>query len=134
MGIGLAGVFSGLIFDGIIWGKYHHRVRRVRLNLKNLPKAFKGYKIIQISDVHSGSFSNPKKLQKAIDLINNQNADLVLFTGDMVNYRAEEFIPFIPLFASIKAKDGKYSVLGNHDYGGYYYKNQEEIEKKISII
>lgn len=131
MGISLAGIFSGLIFDGIIWGKYRHRVRRVRLNLKNLPKAFKGYKIIQISDVHSGSFSNPKKLQKAIDLINKQNADLVLFTGDMVNYRAEEFIPFIPLFTSINAKDGKYSVLGNHDYGGYYYKNQEEIEKNI---
>ena len=66
MGIGLTGVFSGLIFDGIIWGKYRHRVRRVRLNLKNLPKAFKGYKIIQISDVHSGSFSNPKNYRRQL--------------------------------------------------------------------
>lgn len=114
-----AGIFSALAVDGIIFGKYRHTVRKVKLKIKNLPESFKGYKIVQISDVHSGSFFHPEKLQHAIDLINEQNADLVLFTGDMVNNYADEFKPFIPLFKSIKAKDGKFSVLGNHDYGDY---------------
>lgn len=119
MGLGLAGVLSGLVIDGIIYGKYRHYVRKVKLKLNNLPSSFKGYKIVQISDVHSGSFFHPEKLQKAIDLINQQNPDLVLFTGDMVNIYADEFKPFISLFAQIKAKDGKFSVFGNHDYGDY---------------
>lgn len=119
VGLGLGGVLSALFIDGITFGKYRHKVRRVRINFKNLPKSFKGYKIIQISDVHSGSFSDPSKLEHAIELINEQNPDLVLFTGDMVNNVADEFKPFIPLFSKIKAKDGKFAVLGNHDYGDY---------------
>lgn len=119
IGLGMSGVLSALFIDGITFGKYRHTVRRVRVNFANLPKVFKGYKIIQISDVHSGSFSDPNKLQHAIDLINEQKPDLVLFTGDMVNNVAEEFKPFIPLFSKIKAKDGKFAVLGNHDYGDY---------------
>lgn len=117
------GVFSALslaLLDGITFGKYRHWVRKVKISIPNLGSAFKGYKILQISDVHSGSFSSPEKLQDAIDLINAQDADLVLFTGDMVNTKAEEFRPFIELFKSIKSKDGKYSVLGNHDYGKYH--------------
>ncbi len=119
VGLGLGGVLSALFIDGITFGKYRHKVRRVKVKIKNLPNSFKGYKIIQISDVHSGSFSDPSKLQHAIDLINEQEADLVLFTGDMVNNVSEEFKPFIPLFSKIKAKDGKFAVLGNHDYGDY---------------
>lgn len=127
-----AGIFSALAIDGIIFGKYRHTVRKVKLRFKNLPESFKGYKIVQISDVHSGSFFNPKKLQKAIDLINEQDADVVLFTGDMVNNYADEFKPFIPLFKSIKAKDGKFSILGNHDYGDYGAWNSRE-EKAQNI-
>ncbi|MGE8514173.1 MAG: metallophosphoesterase, partial [Chryseobacterium culicis] len=119
VGLGMSGVLSALFIDGITFGKYRHTVRRVRVNFANLPKSFKGYKIIQISDVHSGSFSDPNKLQHAIDLINEQKPDLVLFTGDMVNNVADEFKPFIPLFSKIQAKDGKFAVLGNHDYGDY---------------
>lgn len=119
LGLGTAGVISALVLDGVVFGKYRHKVRKVKLTIKNLPKSFKGYKIIQISDVHSGSFSNPEKLRGAINLINGQNADLVLFTGDMVNNEATEFAPMVDLFKSIKAKDGKFSVLGNHDYGEY---------------
>jgi predicted MPP superfamily phosphohydrolase len=119
LGIGLASIFSLLVIDGIAFGKYRHRVRKIKMKIAGLPNSFKGYKIIQISDVHSGSFFNPEKLQKAIDLINEQKPDLVLFTGDMVNNYASEFQPFIPLFSSIQAKDGKFSVLGNHDYGDY---------------
>ncbi|VFA44532.1 Uncharacterized metallophosphoesterase Cj0846 [Chryseobacterium indologenes] len=118
-GLGMGGVLSLLFIDGITFGKYRHKVRRIKVKLANLPKSFKGYKIIQISDVHSESFSDPGKLQHAIDLINEQNPDLVLFTGDMVNNVADEFKPFIPLFSKIKAKDGKFAVLGNHDYGDY---------------
>ena len=127
-----AGIFSLLAIDGIIFGKYRHTVRKIKLRFKNLPENFKGYKIVQISDVHSGSFFNPQKLQKAIDLINEQDADVVLFTGDMVNNYADEFKPFIPLFKSIKAKDGKFSILGNHDYGDYGAWNSRE-EKAQNI-
>lgn len=130
MGLGLGGVLSALFIDGITFGKYRHTVRRVRVNFKNLPESFKGYKIIQISDVHSGSFSDPNKLQHAIDLINEQNPDLVLFTGDMVNNIADEFKPFIPLFSKIKAKDGKFAVLGNHDYGDYVTWTSLDAKKK----
>ncbi|WP_027386414.1 metallophosphoesterase [Chryseobacterium gregarium] len=119
MGLGLGGVLSALFIDGITFGRYRHKVRKVKVKLANLPESFKGYKIIQISDVHSGSFSDPSKLQHAIDLINEQKADLILFTGDMVNNVADEFKLFIPLFSQITAKDGKLAVLGNHDYGDY---------------
>ncbi|SEQ53452.1 hypothetical protein SAMN04488097_2393 [Epilithonimonas lactis] len=127
VGLGSAAVIAGLVLDGIVFGKYRHRARVVRLKLKNLPAAFKGYKIVQISDVHSGSFQNPKHLQHAIDLINKQDADLILFTGDMVNNYADEFVPFIDLFSQIKSRDGKFAVLGNHDYGDYGdFKTKEE--------
>lgn len=119
VGLGLGGAFSALFIDGITFGKFRHRVRKVKIKIPGLGKSFKGYKIIQISDVHSGSFPNPEKLKHAIDLINAQKPDLVLFTGDMVNNVAEEFRPFIPLFSKIKARDGKLATLGNHDYGDY---------------
>lgn len=125
-GLGLTALFSALFLDGIIFGKYRHTVRRVKIKIKNLPEAFKGYKIVQISDVHSGSFQNPEKLRHAIELINKQGADLVLFTGDMVNNYADEFQPFVRLFGEIKARDGKFSVLGNHDYGDYGKWNSSE--------
>jgi predicted MPP superfamily phosphohydrolase len=132
MGLGLGGVLSALFIDGITFGKYRHKVRRVKVKFANLPKSFKGYKIIQISDVHSGSFSDPDKLQHAIDLINEQDPNLVLFTGDMVNNVADEFKPFIPLFSKIKAKDGKFAVLGNHDYGDYVKWSSKD-EKKNNL-
>ncbi|MGC4130050.1 MAG: metallophosphoesterase [Bergeyella sp.] len=126
-GIGLAAALSSLVIDGIVFGKYRWKARKVKLKIARLPHSFKGYRIVQISDVHSGSFSNPEKLRRAINLINEQKADLVLFTGDMVNNFAEEFEPFIPLFSEIQAKDGKLSVLGNHDYGEYAeWKSKEE--------
>lgn len=130
VGLGMGGVLSTLFIDGITFGKYRHKVRKLKIKINNLPKSFKGYKIIQISDVHSGSFSNPEKLEHAIKLINEQKPDLVLFTGDMVNNVAEEFKPFIPLFSSIKANDGKFAVLGNHDYGDYVTWKSPDAKKK----
>jgi hypothetical protein len=132
MGLAVGGVFSALILDGVIFGKYRHKVRKVKIKLDNLPNSFQGYKILQISDVHSGSFFHPEKLEKAIALINQQNADLVVFTGDMVNNVSEEFVPFIPLFSSIKSKDGKIAILGNHDYGDYVeWKSLEEKKENL---
>lgn len=132
IGIGSAAMLSAFFIDGIIFGKYRHSVRKVKIKIKNLPASFKGYKIIQISDVHSGSFFHPEKLQKAINLINEQKADLILFTGDMVNNYAHEFEPFVPLFSSIQSKDGKLSILGNHDYGDYgEWKSAEEKAENV---
>lgn len=132
MGLGSAALLSGLFIDGIIFGKYRHTVRKVKIKIAGLPASFKGYKIIQISDVHSGSFFHPEKLQKAINMINDQNADLILFTGDMVNNYAQEFEPFVPLFSTIQSKDGKLSILGNHDYGDYGEWNSKE-EKSRNV-
>lgn len=134
-GLAIAGVFSILIIDGIAFGKYRHRVRKVKLKIAGLPDVFKGYKIIQISDIHAGSFFNPAKLQPAIDLIKAQDADMVLFTGDMVNNYAQEFEPFVKMFAEIKAKDGKFSVLGNHDYGDYAkWRTQADKDRNIPFL
>jgi predicted MPP superfamily phosphohydrolase len=93
----------------------------VEISFDNRPAAFDGYKIVQISDVHAGSFDGSVRyFQKAADLINSQQPDLIVFTGDMVNNFAEETVPLIPIFSQLYARDGKYAVLGNHDYGGYY--------------
>lgn len=132
MALGSAAAMSGLVLDGVWNGKYRHTVRNVKLKFKNLPNSFIGYKILQISDVHSGSFIEPRRIEKIIDLINEQNADLVLFTGDMVNNYADEFLPFVEMFGRISSKDGKYSVLGNHDYGSYgIWKSKAEKAKNV---
>lgn len=118
-GIGLFLVSILLFLYGIIKGKYAYRVIRHTLTFKDLPKAFDGFTITQISDVHAGSFTNPKAVQKGIDLINEQQSDLFVFTGDLVNNKADEIKPWLGHFSQIKAKYGQFSVLGNHDYGDY---------------
>jgi predicted MPP superfamily phosphohydrolase len=111
--------FASLIY-GIYEGKYNFKVLKQQIFFPDLPDAFDGFKITQISDVHSGSFDNPDKIQYAIDLINQQETDLILFTGDIVNTHAKEMHPWIDTFKKIKnAEFGKFSVLGNHDYGEY---------------
>jgi predicted MPP superfamily phosphohydrolase len=119
--IGLA-LFLFLFFAflyGMLWGKYAYRVIKHTLYFDDLPKAFDGFTITQISDVHAGSFTNPNEVQKGIDLINKQHSDLFVFTGDLVNNKAEEIKPYIGHFSQIKAKYGQFSILGNHDYGDY---------------
>lgn len=135
IGVGLAATLSLLFLDGVLFGKYRHKVRTVRLKIKNLPKAFQGYRIVQISDLHSGSFQNPEKLKGAFELIQKQNPDLFVFTGDMVNNLASEFAPFLPYFEMLKAKDGKFSVLGNHDYGQYHqWESKTEEENNLKRL
>lgn len=104
---------------GMIFGKYNYRVIRHELEFEELPDAFNGFTISQISDVHAGSFNNPAAVKRGIALINEQHADLFVFTGDLVNNKAEEIKPWISSFAQIKAPYGQFSILGNHDYGDY---------------
>jgi len=118
--LGIAAVpFLSLLY-GMTIGKYNFKVIKQTLFFPDLPEAFDGFKITQISDIHSGSFDNPEKIQYAIDLVNEQSSDMILFTGDIVNTHAKEMYPWIDTFNKIKTHEfGKYSVLGNHDYGEY---------------
>ncbi|MEH6680519.1 MAG: metallophosphoesterase [Sediminicola sp.] len=119
LAVGLAAIPFGALLYGMYKGKYNFKVLKYNLEFDDLPAAFHGYQITQISDVHSGSFDDREKIEYAIDLVNRQKSDLLLFTGDMVNNKAEEMVPWADLFATLEARDGKYSVLGNHDYGDY---------------
>ncbi|RZJ28438.1 MAG: metallophosphoesterase [Flavobacterium sp.] len=118
--MGVAAIpFLSLIY-GMLKGKYDYHVIRQQIFFDDLPDEFDGFTITQISDVHSGSFDDPAKIQYAIDLVNHQNSDMILFTGDIVNTHAKEMYPWIDMFNQIKTPEfGKYSVLGNHDYGEY---------------
>lgn len=119
MGVALAALpFASFLF-GITRGKYNYKVHHVTLNYPDLPAAFDGFKIAQISDVHAGSFDNYDAVKRGIDTIQAQQPDLILFTGDLVNNLAEEVEPYINAFKSLTAPFGKFSVMGNHDYGEY---------------
>ncbi len=120
LALGFASIpFLGLVY-GMTKGKYNYKVIRQTLFFPDLPDAFEGFTITQISDVHSGSFDNPEKINYAIDLVNQQKTDMILFTGDIVNTHAKEMLPWIETFNRIEDHEyGKYSVLGNHDYGEY---------------
>lgn len=118
--LALAAIPFGALFLGMIRGKYNFKVLKYSLSFEDLPKEFDGYQITQLSDIHCGSFDNRSKIEYAIDLVNQQNSDLLLFTGDFVNNVATEILPWKDLFAKLSAKDGKFAVLGNHDYGDYY--------------
>lgn len=105
---------------GITWGKYRYKVVEVDLPIKNLPDSFIGFKIAQISDVHAGSFDSVKQVAKGIDLLNEQNPDMILFTGDLVNSHKDEIDPYLEVFSKLNAPYGMYSITGNHDYYGMY--------------
>ncbi len=117
--LGLAAIpFASFIY-GIVQGRYNYKVLKYQLTFNDLPDAFDGFKITQISDIHSGSFTNKEKIQYGVDLINQQESDLMLFTGDLVNNMATEMDDWIDVFKTLDAPFGKFSVLGNHDYGDY---------------
>ncbi|RKE99066.1 metallophosphoesterase [Ichthyenterobacterium magnum] len=126
--LGLAAIPFSAILYGIYKGKYNFKVLKYTLHFEDLPEAFDGFKLTQISDVHSGSFDNVEKVAYAIDLINEQQSDVIFFTGDMVNNKAEEMLPYVDIFSKLKAKEGKYSVLGNHDYGDYIKWDSTELK------
>ena len=105
---------------GITKGKYKYKVHKHVLYFDHLPEAFDGFTITQISDIHSGSLDDKLAVQKGIEIIQQQNSDLFVFTGDLVNATAEEFKPWVDSFKNISAPYGQYSILGNHDYGDYH--------------
>jgi uncharacterized protein len=115
-------IAGGGLFTTLVYGfgnKYRYDLRKVNMNFDNLPSSFKGLRIVHISDVHSGSFTNKAAVQKGIELIMAQQPDLILFTGDLVNDRATEMDPYMDVFNKLQAPLGVYSTLGNHDYGDY---------------
>ncbi len=130
LALGIAAIPLVSIIYGIYKGKYNYKVLKYTLHFDDLPQAFDGYKLTQISDIHSGSFDNMDKVSYAVDLINEQQSDVILFTGDMVNNKAEELVPYKNIFGKLKAKDGLFSVLGNHDYGDYVNWESDEVKKQ----
>ena len=119
LALGLGAIpFLGLLW-GMAKGATDYQVRRVTLKFPNLPPAFDGFKVLQISDLHTGSFNSTEPLERAVAMINRQGADLILMTGDLVNNRATEVEPHIPTLAGIKSELPIFSSLGNHDYGDY---------------
>lgn len=108
-----------LFIAGMILGPHRYKIHEVTIAINKLPVAFENFKIVQISDIHSGSFYNKKGVQKGVNLVNAQEADVVFFTGDLVNDDATEMKPFQAIFSQIDAPHGVFSILGNHDYGDY---------------
>ena len=136
--LGVAAIPFAALLYGMIKGKYNYKVLQYTLEFEDLPSSFDGYTLTQISDIHSGSFDNPEKVRYAVDLVNKQQSDLILFTGDLVNNVAQEMDAWKDTFATLKAKDGVYSVLGNHDYGDYVSwesaeKKQENLQALIAL-
>jgi len=114
--LGTAAVLFFLVLFGITRGRHFYRVRRETIYFPDLPEAFDGFSITQITDVHSGSFTNGAGVQRGLDLVNAQQSEVILFTGDLVNNHASEMDRWIPAFAGLTAPMGKFSVLGNHDF------------------
>lgn len=130
LALGLASVPFLSILYGITKGKYNYKVLKYTLFFEDLPPNFDGYKITQISDIHSGSFDNKEKVQYGVDLINQQQSDVLFFTGDLVNNKTSEMNIWEDTFSKLRAKDGIYSVLGNHDYGDYMHWPSEEAKNQ----
>lgn len=119
--LGLA--VGGTLFTSLVYGfsnKYNYKVKKVNLDFSNLPSSFKGLKIVHISDIHCGSFNNKDAVKKGVEKIMQQQPDLILFTGDLVNNTSDEMDNYLDVFNQLKAPLGVYSILGNHDYGDYH--------------
>jgi predicted MPP superfamily phosphohydrolase len=115
-------IAGGGLFASLVYGftnKYRYQVKKVKLNFANLPGAFKGMKVVQLSDIHCGSFTDKEAVIKGVNLVMKQKPDLILFTGDLVNNIADEMVEYMDVFDKLDAPLGVYSVLGNHDYGDY---------------
>lgn len=131
------GIAAGsTLFGSLIYGfsnKYNYQIKRIKLSYDNLPASFKGLKILHISDIHSGSFLNKKAVQHGVDMIVKENADLILFTGDLVNDKATEMDNYKEIFSRVKAPMGVFSTLGNHDYGDYVQWPADGISKEQNL-
>lgn len=129
LGLGIGGTLFGTLLYGFS-NKYNYQLKKVTLAFANLPSAFKGLKIIHISDIHSGSFSNKEAVNHGVDMIIKQKPDIILFTGDLVNDRADEMKEYMDVFGRLTAPMGVFSSLGNHDYGDYVAWPSQEAKKE----
>lgn len=129
LALGFASIPFISMMYGISKGKYAYKLHKITLSFKNLPSNFEGYKIAQFSDFHAGSHDDYAAVNEGLKLMNEQDSDLILFTGDLVNDIAKEMDPFVEPFRNLSAKDGKYSILGNHDYG--LYNRWESLQDKM---
>ncbi|MCF8378414.1 MAG: metallophosphoesterase [Bacteroidales bacterium] len=130
VGIVTGGLFFGTLSMGMFKWIYDFRVRKNQVVLPKLPAVFRGFRIVQISDIHLGSWLSEKELKEAVQIINDLNPDIVFFTGDLVNYTTDEAYPFEDILKRIHSKFGVYSTLGNHDYGDYKRWNDEGLKQK----
>jgi predicted MPP superfamily phosphohydrolase len=133
LGLGAAGLTFASFLYGVTWGKYAYRVEQIKVPLPNLPSAFNGLKIVQISDAHLGSFMDtPRPVLDALEEINSLAPDVILFTGDLVNTHADEAEPWIEAFSKLYAPLGKFSIMGNHDYADYgpFEESEREASRK----
>ncbi len=132
------GIAAGTsLFGTLLYGfsnQYKYELKKIKLSFENLPIGFKGLKIIHISDIHSGSFMNKQAVQHGVDMIMQQQADIILFTGDLVNDKATEMKEYIEVFNQLKAPMGVYSTFGNHDYGDYVQWPIEGVSKEQNLI
>lgn len=124
------GLILGTMFTGMFKWVYQFNVIHQKIKLPNLPSSFNGFKIVQISDMHLGSWASEKPLEQAVEMINEMNPDLVLFTGDLVNYATKEAFRFEDTLKKLKAKFGVFAILGNHDYGDYVSWTTAEAKKE----
>jgi hypothetical protein len=132
-------VFASIPFLSLIYGMafnaYNYKIRRTKLILPDLPTSFDGFRIIQVSDIHTGSFLSTEPLEHAVKIINEQKPDVVFFTGDLVNYNHKEALNYVDVLKKIEAKHGVFSIFGNHDYGDYYkWNNPAEKENDIQEL
>lgn len=123
--LAIGGFWLGGMIYGMVRGAYNYTLRKINIKINNLHPDLKGLRIVQISDLHLGSFLNTKPMEKVVEIINDLKPDIIVFTGDMVNEQAKEAQNFISIFSTLKAKYGIYSILGNHDYGDYLEWNSQ---------
>lgn len=124
------GLVLGTMFTGMFKWAYEFKVVREKIKFSHLHREFNGFKIVQISDIHLGSWTSQKPLQRAVEIINDMSPDLILFTGDLVNYATNEVIGFEYVLSQLKAKYGVFAILGNHDYGNYVTWPSEEAKEE----
>ena len=133
IGLGIALLTMAYLIFGATEGKRYFQVKETTIESKDVPQAFDGYRIVQLSDMHVGSWNgDTQAMEKAVSMINDLHPDLIVFTGDLVNNLASELDNFIPVFSKLKAQDGVYSVLGNHDYSTYvHWENPEDQKEEL---
>ena len=133
IGLAIALLTMAYLIFGATEGKRYFQVKETTIESKVVPQGFDGYRIVQLSDMHVGSWNgNTQAMEKAVSIINDLQPDLIVFTGDLVNNLASELDNFIPVFSKLKAQDGVYSVLGNHDYSTYiHWENPEDQKEEL---